>query len=350
VTIALIYLDALLGGGYPRDVRSLAGVLAERCSNVWLIAREGRHVDGLGAARILAPEKWRRLAGKIEIAHEFGILMPRQLLLQRKLQPAANVISPLGHLMEAHMKHRSWKKYPYLAIARRFLLPSQPTIHLFSEGERPGVVRHLHSPQCFEAPLGVLPAPATIEPARSSTSEYLLYFGRNDVHQKGIDVALEAYAVARRRGLRVPLLVAGAPHGDSERVIGSIVERLGLDESVTLMGRVDESEKWVLLRGARALVFLSRWDGPPRPIREALAVGTPVIVSYGTNLAALVSESCAGSAVELQPDAVADAMLHVANDAQVAQWREGAISLRARLAWNRVVDAYLDGYRLALAQ
>ncbi len=96
--------------------------------------------------------------------------------------------------------------------------------------------------------------------------------------QKGIDWLIGAFGVARRQGLRWQLVIAGAPWRDSERRIARLIARSGVGGAVSHVGSVDEHAKWWLLRNALCLVFPSRWDGPPRPIREALSVGTPVIV------------------------------------------------------------------------
>jgi glycosyltransferase involved in cell wall biosynthesis len=348
VNVALVYLDALRSGGYPRDVRWLAGALAERCDNVWMIADEGNEIDGLGSARPIRPQDVRKIDAKIDVSHSFGIFLPRQLLLQRRLRSFVNVVSPLGQLMESHVSRRAWKKHPYLLAARPVLMSANLTIHVFSEAEKPGVRRHLPSVSSFAGSLGVYPMPPEAEIQPKDTPAYLLFFGRNDVHHKGIDVALEGYALAARRGLRLRLVISGNAQGNSDHIIRSLVKRLDLIESVDVLGRISEPRKWALLRGARALVFLSRWDGPPRPIREALAVGTPVIVSSGTNLSELVRHARAGRGVELDPYAVADAMISAQNEAEVTQWREGAAKLRNSLSWDRVADQYLRGYRHAV--
>lgn len=225
-------------------------------------------------------------------------------------------------------------------------------MHVFSAAERSGLRRHLGDVPSFEASLGVFPLGSMgrspgVE-AVWAHGDYLLFFGRNDVYQKGIDRLLEAYAAAVRGGIRLQLLIAGAALGSSVGLVESLVTRLGLKDRVTILGEVDEPTKWALLRGARALVFLSRWDGPPRPIREALSVGTPVIVSHGTNLADLVSRSGAGVGVESGREAVTAALLQAEDEQVVTRWRRGVPGLRESLDWDRVVDSYLDGYRSAL--
>jgi hypothetical protein len=151
----------------------------------------------------------------------------------------------------------------------------------------------------FEASLGVFPVPVAIAEAQWRKMERtdgadLLFFGRNDVYQKGIDILLEGFARAVRSGVNVRLAIAGWPWMDSERYIRSFIESHGLGDAVRLVGPVDEKTKYDLLAAADYLVFLSRWDGPPRPILEAIAVGTPVIISPETNMGDLVHEYEAG--------------------------------------------------------
>jgi glycosyltransferase involved in cell wall biosynthesis len=92
---------------------------------------------------------------------------------------------------------------------------------------------------------------------------------------------------------------------------------------------------------------LSRWDGPPRPIRDAIALGTPVIVSRETTLGGLVDTAGAGRQVNLDVHNVAAALLETRDDATIKLWSNGAHALRGDLTWDRVAERYVSGYRLA---
>jgi glycosyltransferase involved in cell wall biosynthesis len=93
-----------------------------------------------------------------------------------------------------------------------------------------------------------------------------LFVGRLSA-EKGVHVFLEA---ARRAGV-VPTLVGDGPEA------GAIRERY--PEAVMLGWKAPEEVR-ALMRAARALVFPSVWyEGQPLTVLEALAVGTPVIVS-----------------------------------------------------------------------
>jgi glycosyltransferase involved in cell wall biosynthesis len=105
---------------------------------------------------------------------------------------------------------------------------------------------------------------------------------------------------------------------------------------------VEEQEKWILLRSADYLVFLSRWDGPPRPVREALSVGTPVIVSHETNMGEVVEECQAGLVVNLNSDQIAEAFMKLTQEPALrGQFCAGVKKIQERLSWDRIAEDWL---------
>ncbi len=351
--IGLVYQDCLGGGGYPRDVRWLASALSACGLEVTIFTREGLATEGLDSnVRI-------ELLGKVgqkgvDIYHFFGIFLPQQLMFIRKVLDRAVVVSPMGHLMPYYLTRKSLRKTAYLQVIKP-LLRQVRWFHSFAPPETESIRRYLGKDvRVFEGSLGVFPVPDGISkhsPPKETSGLNLLFFGRNDVYQKGIDVLLEGFAIARQEGGSATLTIAGRPFGESERYIRVFIEEYGLGGGVRYVGAVDEEEKYRLLAEADYLVFLSRWDGPPRPIREAIAVGTPVIVSPETNMGAMVDEYQAGLNVPLNPKSIAEAIARVSGSSELRErHREGAARLRERLKWKRVAQDYIEGYKQVLGK
>jgi glycosyltransferase involved in cell wall biosynthesis len=87
--------------------------------------------------------------------------------------------------------------------------------------------------------------------------------------RKAPDLLVRAYAAARARGLTGGLVFAGE---------GRLADSLHGD-GVSLLGRVTDGQLDALYRGARALVMPSLLEGYGLPVREALARGTPAVLS-----------------------------------------------------------------------
>ena len=177
-----------------------------------------------------------------------------------------------------------------------------------------------------------------------------MFFGRNDITQKGIDMLVDGYRVARRRGLTLPLVVAGHPDKRSVRYWRKVKRDIELSSHIELVGEVADDERSRLLAGARCLVFPSRWDGPPRPIREAIALGTPAIVTNGTNMGHLIEGFGAGQLVALEADSISDGLLNAAQESIAIGWRNGTKALGESLSWDRVALEYMRGYELTLSR
>ena len=100
MNLALVYLDALAGGGYPRDVRWLAGALADTETSVRLVADKGSNVDGLGSATVLSPDEFRSSAHEFDVVHLWGMFAPSAFLLCRgRWRSGRFVITPAAQLV-----------------------------------------------------------------------------------------------------------------------------------------------------------------------------------------------------------------------------------------------------------
>ncbi|HEY2327000.1 MAG TPA: glycosyltransferase family 1 protein [Gaiellaceae bacterium] len=97
---------------------------------------------------------------------------------------------------------------------------------------------------------------------------------------------LKALALAREAGL--PLVVAGPP---KDARLAAQLRREGAD----VRGYVDDAELASLYRGAAALVLPSRYEGFGLPALEAMASGTPVVVSGDAALREVVGDAAAPS-------------------------------------------------------
>ena len=106
---------------------------------------------------------------------------------------------------------------------------------------------------------------------------YLFYPAQFWDHKNHLRL-VEALAIAKGRGLPVKLVLAGSRKNAYDRVVLR-VEALGLSEDVTILGYVPNEDMAALYRQALATVFVSLIGPTNIPPLEAMAVGSPLIVS-----------------------------------------------------------------------
>lgn len=116
---------------------------------------------------------------------------------------------------------------------------------------------------------------------------YLLSVGRLDRRK---NVALLAEAHARLSGEAPPLVLVGKPGLGAESVLRALAPHREAGR-VLLFDDVDDAELPALYRGARVFCYPSAAEGFGMPPLEAMAAGTPVVVSDATALPEVVGDA-----------------------------------------------------------
>jgi glycosyltransferase involved in cell wall biosynthesis len=124
-------------------------------------------------------------------------------------------------------------------------------------------------PQAIAIPNGFDPQLLTVE---LSEADYVLFLGRFDVRQKGLDTLAEALKYSRCR-----LIIAGGGKDDSKT--RSLFSSAVGDGRAEFAGFVSGRKKTDLIRECLFMVLPSRYEGQPVTVIESAACGKPVIVS-----------------------------------------------------------------------
>jgi glycosyltransferase involved in cell wall biosynthesis len=178
------------------------------------------------------------------------------------------------------------------------------------------------------------PGPAS----RRSTAPVFLYVGRLKRY-KGIGLAIEALALARRQRPDLRLEIAGI--GDYRNELERLVAQLDLEKAVTFHGFVSEERKIDLLRWAWANVFPSPKEGWGITVIEAAACGTPSLASDSPGLRDSVRHGDTGFLVPHgDVAALASRMVELADTPRlVARLGEAARRFAEGLSWERTAAA-----------
>lgn len=125
--------------------------------------------------------------------------------------------------------------------------------------------------------------------------------------------------------------LAGA--GEEEGRYRALAQKLGVDTRVHLMGPVANADLPQLYRAVDAVVMPSASEGLANAWVEALACGTPIVISDAGGAAELVTAPAAGRIAERTPDAIAAAVRTILANPPAPS--DVAASLDGRFDWDR---------------
>jgi glycosyltransferase involved in cell wall biosynthesis len=100
---------------------------------------------------------------------------------------------------------------------------------------------------------------------------------------KRADHLIEVFAAAKLPNTR--LLIAGPDDGLTSDVLSALAKKLGVADRVSCLGFVTGRDKWALLAASDLYVSLSWRENFNHTAVEALAMGCPVLLSKGNDLA-----------------------------------------------------------------
>lgn len=338
--IALVYPGIHGPGGYPAEFRRLASEVAKQDATIDLIDPRIR-----GDLRRLITGIARRT---YDVIHVVGLFVPASLLVAvlvaRTSQPL--VFSPLAHQSPFQLARRRRMKTAAARIGHALVRGPSVAWHYLSPWERDLPRRRTPN---FVAGLGI---PVPDSPALSRVEERSLpprlsFVGRKDVFQKGLDVYIEAVALLPPRAPRTGTLsLAGREYGQSADVLRRLIRDADVGDRITLLGAIPLEE----LSSLSWLIYPTRFDGFPRPIRHALSVGVPVITTPESNMAWIIRRFRAGLIVNAGDAGALARAIERARRMSTAEWRaysEGATRAASALSWNRVAATFVTGYQSA---
>jgi len=319
----------------------------------------------------VSPPLWRALKERIpqcDVVHIYSVyligLTAAAYLCQRAGVPY--VVHPHGTLDPYLLRRHASRKRVYTALFERRKFRNAAAI-IFGTSEEAGLAhpwlaRQLGDPgrtrwpRCAVIPCGVAsqwfekPRPAAFHSLLRRFPEFagkrlVVFYGRINF-KKGLDLLARAFAEVARQRPEAHLVLAGPDNEGYGQQVRQWLEEEGLAGQTTWTGMLLGDEQYALLHSAAVFVLPSYSENFGQAVAEAMACGTPVVVSDHVNLCSGIAEAQAGVVVRCEAAETAKAILTLLENPALgrAMGLRGRRLVKERFTWDVVSAQMLQLY------
>jgi glycosyltransferase involved in cell wall biosynthesis len=269
------------------------------------------------------------------------------------------ILTPHGQMAQWDWEKRFWQKRVFFKLFLQKIWHSAAAIRFVSEGE----VRH----SAIKArTLGeVIPYSVSLPCLKDDGQDasdvlceigipadvpVVLFLGRVTA-QKGVLDLVEGFNCLWARQKDVFLLIVGPLEGDYGSAVIDRVKQLPGGQNIRLLGPLYGERKYGALTASSLFVTLSKNEGLPNAVLEAMAWGLPVVLTEESNFPE-VEKYGAGKVVRAKPENVADILERLLREpAQLKQMGESARRLiEEHFTWEKVLPQVLSLYERVARQ
>lgn len=315
---------------------------------------------GKGLDKIFANHIYRsfleELASDDVLVHIHGLWQPILVAAIRAAwtKDIPYVLSPHGMLAPWSLHQKSFKKRIALNLFWGKAIQRASMVHALNGDELSQVSRFTTSDKIRTIPNGIFLEELAEAGSHSLSFLYaqapqlanrriILFLGRLHV-VKGLDYLAKAFREVAKTVSDADLVVVGPDAGAGED-FRRLLSDFGIGERVHILGPLYGSEKYALMKAAYCLCQPSRQEGFSLTITEAMACGTPVVISEECHFPE-VEQAGAGRVVALDPHAIVDSLLfYLENKAQRDAAGANAQQLvSSRYTWDSVAREFIKVY------
>jgi len=306
--------------------------------------------------------RFAELAGDHDVVHLHGAWTTPNFQLasdaMKRGQPY--LATPHGMLDDWCLKHKGWKKMPFLHLFGKRYFSNASHVVFCATGEltqskpwigsaTPAVIPAASDLSPFET----LPGPDLARsevPGAEGDTPVVLFLSRIDP-KKGLEVLIDAAGLLVQRGVGFRLVIAGTGRDVYvDELKRRASEKIG-DGRFVFAGMVKDTKKVSLYERASVLALSTKQENFGLVLTEALAAKTPVITTKGVDIWPDIAERDAGLITDRTPEAFADAIADILSrpDDARAMGERGRAWVFETMSRDVLSEAFLNVYRAAAA-
>jgi glycosyltransferase involved in cell wall biosynthesis len=312
-----------------------------------------RHPDLAAAAQ--------QEVGQADVVHIHAVWEDAQYQAARAACRAGVPVvwTPHGLFEPWSLRKSRWRKKLYFAIRLRSLLPNAAALHFTSQRECELVAPLRLGPPAIIEPNGIdltefdaLPPPGTFRALYPALADkpIVLFLGRLH-YKKGLQLLIPAFARLKQRDAM--LVIAGPDSDGYQAVVEKLIEGHGLQNRAIFTGMLEGTKKIAAMADAALFVLPSYQENFGIAVVEAMAAGTPPIISDGVDIHGEIADARAGAVISvhcpaqqsIEQLAAAIALWLADPDLRRQTGQRARAHVFQRFGWGRIAQNWVGHYQ-----
>lgn len=261
------------------------------------------------------------------------------------------IVRPIGQLEAWALQQSGFNKQLYLKLVESANLHGAHAVHFTAESEARQALQLFPELKPLTVQLGVGTCPLIRDAGLKLRKRYQLdqnapiICSVSRLHpKKGLDLLIRALA-----SIESPwqLLIAGEGDKDYRQKLEKIIADSGSQAKIKLLGFVRGTEKHLLLQGSDLFALTSYSENFGIGVLEALAAGTPALVTEPVALSSQIKAHNLGFVAEMNSESIRATMLNAMRD--IEDGEVSASAIREHVAhhyqWSAVANNLKQLYR-----
>ena len=261
------------------------------------------------------------------------------------------ITRPLGQLCEWSLQQSKLRKQIYLNVIERSNLLCSKSLHFTAEQEKTEFNQlGLNIPN-FILPHGVY-VPTPILDAKTQVRKILhipdqrpiiLFMSR--IHpKKGLEYLISA--LSKLKESNFALVIAGSGDPDYVNQIKDLLKTYDICDRTHMIGFVRSETKNLYLQGADIFALTSHSENFGIAAIEALAAGTPVLITDGVAIAPMVKEQAIGYVTKLEVEAIASIIQEFFDHPNIAKQKgdRATLYIAEHYSWAKITRRLMAVY------
>ena len=179
------------------------------------------------------------------------------------------------------------------------------------------------------------------KPSTEAKSDYVLYVGAmNEI--KNFQIVLKLFLMPEFNTVPLKMILPGSSTFSKNEQITALIKKAQISQNIELIDQVSQDELKVYYQKAKLFVFPSFHESFGFPPLEAMACGTPVIVS---NTSAL-PEICGDAAIYVDPNDIHDLsakiQMSLSNDTLLQELTSVGLAHSKEFTWEKTARKYFN--------